>query len=70
MSSNNTGHPDAAKTPMPRAPQLAEDPENTTTDLSILESLAEIPVAEHLAIYDQLHTQLSADLGTTSQEQW
>ena len=70
MSSKNTGHLSAANTPMPRAPQLAEEPENTAADLGILESLAEIPVAEHLVIYDQLHTKLSADLGTTSQEQW
>lgn len=70
MSSNNTGHPGAINAPMPRAPQMPEESESTPRDLSILETLVDLPVAEHLAIYDELHTQLSADLGTTSQEQW
>lgn len=39
------------------------------TDLGVLETLAELPVSEHLAIYEQLHDRLSADLGSTSQEQ-
>ncbi|PQZ88640.1 hypothetical protein CQ018_16775 [Arthrobacter sp. MYb227] len=70
MSSNNIPRPGATHAPVPCAPQTASGSEGTPTDLGILETLAELPVAEHLAIYEELHTQLSADLGTTSQEQW
>lgn len=39
-----------------------------TTDLEILGTLAGKPVAEHLAIFDQLQASLAADLESTSQE--
>ena len=56
--------------PGPPAPVNALGEPSATTDLGVLDTLAELPVAEHLAIYEELHGRLTADLGSTSQEQW
>lgn len=53
----------------PNAASATGDP-GKATDLGVLETLAELPVSEHLAIYEELHGRLTADLGSTSQEQW
>lgn len=68
MSNNHT--PPAGSVPVP-GPRPASPPETAreTTDLEILETLAEIPVADHLAIFETLQASLAADLDSTSQEQ-
>ncbi|GAA1498896.1 hypothetical protein GCM10009628_39010 [Paeniglutamicibacter kerguelensis] len=72
MSTNNSPNPGDFARPVPAPPQgsYKGDDAGTTTSLDVLESLAGLPVAQHLAIYEDLHGQLSADLGSTSQEQW
>lgn len=72
MSTNNSPNPGAFARPVPAAPQATHggDDPDTTTDLDVLDSLAGLPVAQHLAVYEELHGRLSADLGSTSQEQW
>ena len=72
MSTNSTPSPGDFARP---APAEAPDPTaggnpGPTASLEVLESLAGMPVADHLSVYEELHGRLSADLGTTSQEQW
>ncbi len=68
MSNDHT--PPASSAPVP-GPRPVSPPETRqgTTDLDILETLAEVPVAEHLAIFETLQASLAADLDSTSQEQ-
>lgn len=68
MTSNNHTPP-ANSVPVP-GPRPASPPETAgaTTDLDVLETLAEVPVAEHLAIFETLQASLAADLDSTSQE--
>ena len=72
MSTNNSPNPGDFARPVQAAAQTTQavDDQGSTADLDVLESLAGLPVAQHLAIYEELHGQLSADLGSTSQEQW
>ncbi|MDQ0095403.1 hypothetical protein J2T21_003302 [Paeniglutamicibacter psychrophenolicus] len=67
MSNNHT--PPASTAPVP-GPRPASPPETAreTTGLDVLETLAEVPVAEHLAIFETLQASLAADLESTSQE--
>ncbi len=72
MSSNNQQPPEVRVPGVPGPkPGAGSKPQGAaqTTDLEILESLAQRPVAEHLAIFDQLQAALAADLDSTSQEQ-
>ena len=71
MSSNHTPLPNigpGAAVPGPRPAAPAESLASTT-DLEVLETLASTPVAEHLAIFEDLLASLTADLDATSQEQ-
>ncbi len=71
MSSNHTPLPNigpGAAVPGPR-PGAPSDSRASTTDLEVLETLASTPVAEHLAIFEDLLASLTADLDATSQEQ-
>lgn len=67
MSNNHT--PPVGGVPVP-GPRPASPPETgrQTTDLDVLETLAETPVVEHLAIFEILQASLAADLESTSQE--
>lgn len=65
-SPGDFARPAAAETP---APTAGGEP-GPTASLEVLESLAGMPVADHLSVYEELHERLSADLGSTSQEQW
>ncbi|MFL4476482.1 hypothetical protein ACIPVK_21000 [Paeniglutamicibacter sp. MACA_103] len=70
MSNNHTppendGRGTAVPTPRPAAPADSRRP---TTDLGVLETLADTPVADHLAIFEDLQSSLTADLDATSQE--
>lgn len=70
MSSNHTPLPNSghgAAIPGPRPASPAES-RASTTDLEVLETLASTPVAEHLAIFEELQASLTADLDATSQE--
>lgn len=71
MSNPNT-------TPLPHGPGTAvpeplraasAETREPTTDLGVLETLAAAPVAEHLAIFEDLHASLLIDLDATSQGQ-
>ena len=66
MSNNHT--PPASNVPGPRPVGGAESI-RSTTDLGVLETLAATPVAEHLAIFEDLQASLTADLDATSVEQ-
>lgn len=70
MSIYNTPGPAGSARPVPGRQTGGNGREDLSSgvDLGILDSLAALPVAEHLAIYEELHSQLSADLGSTSQE--
>lgn len=72
MSINNPPPPEVRVPGVPAPkPGAGPGPKRAapTTDLEILETLAQKPVAEHLAIFDQLQASLAADLESTSQEQ-
>ncbi|MBV1780486.1 hypothetical protein KRR55_15320 [Paeniglutamicibacter sp. ABSL32-1] len=70
--SNNHTPPDndgpGAPVPGPR-PAASTESGRPTTDLGVLETLASTPVAEHLAIFEDLQASLTADLDATSLEQ-
>jgi hypothetical protein len=71
MSSNHTppsnSGPSAAVPGPPRT--VPSESGRSTTDLAVLETLGSTPVAEHLAIFEDLQASLTADLDATSQEQ-
>ena len=71
MSNNHTppaNNGPGAPAPGPRPAAPAES-HQSTTDLGVLETLAAAPVAEHLAIFEDLQASLTADLDATSLEQ-
>lgn len=57
----------AGPVPGPR-PAAPLNPQAPSTDLDVLETLAERPVAEHLAVFEELQASLTADLDSTSKD--
>lgn len=54
--------------PGPRPTDRTDEASRESTSLEVLETLAELPVAEHLALFEQLQASLAADLDSTAQE--
>lgn len=54
--------------PGPRPTDRTDEASRESTSLEVLETLAELPVAEHLALFEQLQASLAADLESTAQE--
>ncbi len=72
MSNNQntpvSGPTSAVPVPGPRPTDRTDEASHESTSLEVLETLAELPVTEHLALFEQLQASLAADLDSTAQE--